>query len=122
MRQQIEFALDALTNETVVVEVEVPDEVGLTQVSARGAVARADESFDAAVARIRPAVSKVMASVRGLAQTPDEMTVEFGIKFDAKSGIVLTSFGVEANLKVTLTWKGGAVTPHAPDVAPEVHA
>lgn len=33
------------------------------------------------------------------------MTIEFGITFDAKSGAILTSVGVQANLKITLAWK-----------------
>jgi hypothetical protein len=111
MRQLIEFPLDDGSSETVVVEVDRPVDPGLERVARPGMVERADESFDAAVARIRPAVGKVMLSVRGLAQAPDDVTVEFGIKFDAKCGVILTSTGVEANLKVTLAWHGPRTPP-----------
>ncbi len=37
--------------------------------------------------------------------SPDETQVEFGVKVDGKSNLIVTAGGVEANLKVTLKWK-----------------
>jgi hypothetical protein len=37
---------------------------------------------------------------------PDEMELEFGIKFDTEVGAIIARTGIEANLKVKLVWKG----------------
>jgi hypothetical protein len=36
---------------------------------------------------------------------PKKVEVEFGIKFSAEAGAIITSIGAEANLKITLTWE-----------------
>ena len=37
--------------------------------------------------------------------TPDEIDLEFGIKFNAKAGAVFASVDSEATFKVSLKWK-----------------
>ena len=37
--------------------------------------------------------------------SPDETEVEFGVKIEGKSNLIITAGGIEANLKVTLKWK-----------------
>jgi hypothetical protein len=49
--------------------------------------------------------SAVVTKLRGLADQPDEMVVEFGIKLGAKAGVVIASADTEANFTVSLTWR-----------------
>ncbi len=38
-------------------------------------------------------------------QGPDEVTIQFAIKFDAEAGAVIAKSGVEAGLNLILVWK-----------------
>jgi hypothetical protein len=64
----------------------------------------ADARFEEAVARIRPAAQTLLDSLREL-NTPDQIDLEFGIKFNAKAGVVFASVDSEAVFKVAITWK-----------------
>jgi len=57
------------------------------------------------VARIKPAAEAVLNAFREM-NTPDEIALEFGLKFTAKAGAVfVASAGSEATFKVALKWK-----------------
>ena len=45
--------------------------------------------------------------------TPDEIGLEFGIKFNAKAGAVFASVDSEATFKVSLKWKNSPDSPDA---------
>jgi hypothetical protein len=105
VRQQIQFPVDGDLDDLVTVEVVRPDPPGLERASLATQLHRADQSFEAALARIKPIINGVISNVRGLAQAPDEVKVVLGVKFDAKAGVVLSSAGAEANLELTLTWR-----------------
>jgi hypothetical protein len=66
---------------------------------------QANETFEAAVAKLRPAADAVLASLSGLTATPEEITVEFGVQLTAEAGICIATLGSSANFKITLTWK-----------------
>jgi hypothetical protein len=66
---------------------------------------QANQTFQAAVATLRPAADAVLASLSGLTSTPDEITVEFGVQLTAEAGICIAALGSAANFKITLTWK-----------------
>jgi hypothetical protein len=68
-------------------------------------------NMDQALASARPAADAVVAAFRSL--SPDDITVEFGIRMDAKVGGVIVRAGMEANMTVTLHWSK-SVAP-APD-------
>jgi hypothetical protein len=105
MKRHIAFPLAGEDGQVVTVEVEQPVEPGLERAARGNILERADETFETAVGKIKPAMAGIIASVKDLAQAPDDVTIVFGIKFDAKSGIVISSAGVEANLQVTLAWR-----------------
>ena len=70
----------------------------------RGGVAeQAQSGFTEALARVRPAAEAVLQSLRDL-NTPAEIGLEFGIKFNAKAGVILASVDSEATFKVVLKW------------------
>jgi hypothetical protein len=103
MKRYIEFPTDG--GEPIVVEVDVDDAGYGTEPVGRAddVAAEAQESFQDALSRLRPATRAVVDQLRDL--SPDEATVEFGIKLDAKAGAFLASAGTAANFKVTLKWK-----------------
>ncbi len=88
---------------TLLVEVDDPN-IGNAPV-ARGVAERAQETFEAAVAQIRPGVETLMAQLSDLAAKPQEIGLEFGIKFTADANALIAKTSVEGNVKVTLTWK-----------------
>ncbi len=77
-----------------------------------GAGDQAQGRFTDAVARIRPAAEAVLQSFREM-NTPDEIGLEFGIKFNAKAGAVFASVDSEATFKVSLKWKNSPDSPDA---------
>jgi hypothetical protein len=65
---------------------------------------RASETFEAAVANVRPAADALLASLSGLQATPSEITVEFAVQLTAEAGVCIATLGSSANFKVSLTW------------------
>ncbi len=66
---------------------------------------QANQTFEAAVAKVRPAADALLASLTGLKSTPSEITVEFAVQLTAEAGICIATLGSSANFKITLTWK-----------------
>ena len=88
---------------TLLVEVDDP-QVGTRPVS-RGAAEKAKESFEAAIAQVKPGVEVLMAQLRELTTKPEQVSLEFGIKFTAGADALIAKTSVEGNVKVTMTWK-----------------
>src|SRR5450755_2047544 len=68
------------------------------------AAEQAHQTFEAAVAKVRPAADALLTSLSGLRSTPDKITVEFGVQLNAQAGICIATLGSSANFKITLTW------------------
>jgi hypothetical protein len=66
-----------------------------------------DRRFEEAVSRIRPAAQALLDSLRAL-NTPDEINLEFGLKFNGKAGAIFASVDSEAVFKVAIKWKNPA--------------
>jgi hypothetical protein len=64
---------------------------------------KTDNRFKEAIGRIKPAAEAVLESLKEM-NTPDEIGLEFGIKFNAKAGAVFASVDSEATFKVNLKW------------------
>lgn len=104
MKHLVEFPLE--DGSTTVVEVNEPEPDGVRRVARAGEIAeKATQTFEAALERIKPAASAIVAKLRDLNTTPSEIGVEFGIKLSAKAGAIFASADSEANFKVTLKWK-----------------
>lgn len=106
MKQLVEFALAG--GDVILVEVDAPASArpqmrGLANPQA--IVEKAKISFDQALDKLKPAASAIISKLRELAESPDEISVEFGIKLNAAAGAVIASAGVEANYTVRLLWK-----------------
>jgi hypothetical protein len=106
MKELVEFALAG--GDVILVEVDAATSGrsqmrGLTQPQA--IVEKAQVSFDQALDKLKPAAATIISKLRSLAECPDEISVEFGIKLHATVGAVVASGGVEANYAVRLVWK-----------------
>jgi hypothetical protein len=105
MKRVVEFPLDQGGSILVEVDDGTPKPGPVRGAGPGEVVAKANQTFEAALDRIKPAASAIIERLRDLASPPDTVGVEFGIKMSAEAGAVLASAGVEANYKVTLTWK-----------------
>lgn len=103
-KQIMQFELD--DGSPVYVEVEDSGYSDRERVSRRGdsSIEKAQEHFVTALASVRPAAEAVLDTFREL-NTPDEINLEFGIKFGGKVGAIIASVDSEATFKVALKWK-----------------
>lgn len=92
--------------ESVLVEVDMPDDAGGTvRASRAGEITEtARVSFEDALSKIKPSAEYIISCLRGLTHAPDQVVVEFGIKLSAQAGAIIASAGVEANYTITMTW------------------
>nr|SBO98168.1 hypothetical protein BN4615_P7684 [Nonomuraea gerenzanensis] len=68
-----------------------------------GVVARARTSLDIALRSLKPAVSRIVDTVRESA--PSEIEIEFGLKISAESTVVVAKGTTEVNFVVRAVWK-----------------
>ena len=101
-KQLVTYILD--DGSEIVVEVDVP-QAGMMPATRGGVGEKGRRSFEKALESLRPAAQAVLAKLRSLTEPPDEVTVEFGLKLGAEAGAILAASSMEANYKVTLTWK-----------------
>jgi len=89
----------------VVVEAEGP--AGEVTRGIRGAElpVRVDQTFEAALAHAQPAALAVVERLRRVAEPPDEIEVEFGIRLSAELGAFIAKTAGDANFSITLRWK-----------------
>jgi len=107
MKNIIQFELDG---KPVFIEVEASGETSGRQLTGRrneGGIEQSGARFTETIARIRTAAEAVLHSFKEM-NTPDEIGLEFGIKFNAKAGAVFASVDNEATFKVSLKWKNKA--------------
>ena len=93
----------------VVVEVEDAP-AGTERASRRRAVPKLEETVEDALGTVRSAADAVLSTLDRLTRTPDEATVEFGVKFSAQAGAIIVSTDAEAHLTVTLKWTRGSAS------------
>lgn len=70
----------------------------------RAVTEQAQQTFEEAVRRVRPAAQALVACLRGLGDGPDEVEVEFGLQLNAEAGAFIASASTGANFKVSLMW------------------
>lgn len=105
----VQFQLDDGDGEPIYIEVMQSEGSGIQRASSASGrkYSKAIMTFDEAVSRVTPVVSKVAQRLKhGLTTPADEVEVRFGLKFTADLGGVVGSVGSEANFEITLKWKG----------------
>jgi hypothetical protein len=110
VKKLVEFRLE--NNTTILVEVDEPLDSYDTDnndiprgVGASELAEKAQQTFETAISKIRPLAAAVIGKLRELQDSPEQVSVEFGIKLSAASGVVLASSAIEANFKISATWK-----------------
>ena len=104
MSELVEYELDDGTR--VLIEVEERDTGPVTR-GGRGGdlVKRADGTLEQALRRIGPVTAAAFAQLRDMAEPPDEIDIEFGVKLSADVGAIIARTGGEANFKISLRWR-----------------
>jgi Trypsin-co-occurring domain 1 len=102
MAQFIEYAVDG--GQSIVVQVEDSAAGPVTRgIGGQSITARASQTCEDAISRVRPAGEAVVAQLQSLASAPDE--VEFGLTLSAEAGTFIAAASAEANFKISLTWR-----------------
>ncbi|MGC5567232.1 CU044_2847 family protein [Streptomyces sp. FR-108] len=103
-----------ITEDGVEVIVETGDDEPAIIPVARGAdgIADAAATLDSGLDRITAVAGSAVRRLRAMAQRPDEITVELGVRLNASVGAVIARSESEGHLAVTLVWRTGhADTP-----------
>jgi hypothetical protein len=96
---------------SLVVEVDGADSSGsrvMRGMATEDAIASATSTFESALENVRSAAEAILHQLCSLAQPPDEVAVEFGVKMSAESGAIIAKASGEANFKINLVWKKSA--------------
>jgi hypothetical protein len=67
-------------------------------------VVKASASLEAAMEQVRAFANATLAKVQDLAQQPEQIEVEFGIRLNAEAGAVIARTQAEGHLQIRLTW------------------
>ena len=78
-------------------------------------VAQAQQSFEQAVGRVQPAVQALVRRLRSVAESPEEIKVDFGIELSAEVGAFVTGASATGNFTVSMTWRRGPDAGRSPD-------
>ncbi|MFJ7206809.1 CU044_2847 family protein [Streptomyces sp. NPDC098789] len=112
MGRLVEFPTAA--GATVLIEVRDPPSAMVTRgLRDTGVTERAQKTFEEAVRCARPAVEGVVAQLRAIAETPDEIHVEFGLDLHAEAGAFIAAASTTANFTVAVTWRRKEPRPAA---------
>lgn len=108
----VEVPLGDGSDEVIRVQVREVDETLVRVGRAGRSVARAERSFGQMLDTVRPVAESFVGRFRGLANAPDEVTLEFGVSLSAEADVVIASTATAANFSVSLTWnRSGSETP-----------
>lgn len=106
MPQLVEFPLEGGGSVFVEVdEVRSPDGAVRRGLSPTDLVAKADETVEAAFARVKPAATALVTALRDLVDAPDEIQLTFGIRLSGEVGAVIAKTSADANFEVQMSWK-----------------
>lgn len=71
---------------------------------------RTDKTFEQATATVVPAARSLLSRLRASDDPAAEISIEFGVQLSAQTGAFIASAAVEANFKVSMTWRQGPAT------------
>lgn len=63
------------------------------------------KKFENAIGVVKSLGNSIVQQVQDLAETPDEVSVEVGIKFSVEAGAIIAKTSSEGTLKLNMTWK-----------------
>lgn len=82
-----------------------PPVSGVAQASGAGDKLR--EAWGDGMALVRELAGEVVGQLQEATRQAEQVSVEFGVNIASKAGVILVEGDAAANLKVTITWKGG---------------
>lgn len=103
MKRLVEYPLKE--GGSILVQVDEPEPEGIVRVAREGEIAKASQTFEESIERIRPVAASLIAKMRNISDPPDEVSIDFGLNMSAKAGAFIAEMGTEANFKVSLKWK-----------------
>jgi hypothetical protein len=109
MKRFISYPLEAGGS----VQIEVDDEGGgpVTRgLHPSDVIEAASNTFEAALAAIKPAAVAVASTFRNFTDAPEGVEVEFGLKFAGQAGAFIASASTEAQFRVKVVWSRKSVT------------
>ena len=67
---------------------------------------KSEEAMNKAMSTIQNMATRVNTTIEGIGEKnkPDNVEIEFGLKFDGELDVVIAKAGVEASIVVTLNW------------------
>jgi hypothetical protein len=95
------------------VQVEVEEEAGLPVtrgLHSAEVVETVASTFEAALGAIKPAAVTMASIFRNIADAPDVVEVEFGVKFAGQAGAFIASASTEAQFRVKVVWQDKSET------------
>ncbi|MEV4970518.1 CU044_2847 family protein [Streptomyces scopuliridis] len=113
----VEVPLGDGSDETIRVQIREVDESLIRVGRGSRSVARAERSLSQMLDTVRPVAESFVGRLRGMVNSPDEITLEFGVSLSAEADVVIASTATAANFSVSLTWNrtdGAASTPNDP--------
>ena len=102
MKRIAELVLEDGTS--VLVEVDEPETGGVREASRAGEAATPPKIPFSALNAVRPFAEYARGLFQNLPDAPNEVSVQFGIKFSTKVNVVIASGNAETNFVVTLKW------------------
>ncbi|MFF3561411.1 CU044_2847 family protein [Streptomyces sp. NPDC002574] len=103
----VEVPLGDGSDDVVRVQIREVDESLVRVGRGNRAVVRAERSLGQMLDTVRPVADSFVGRFRGMANAPDEVTLEFGVSLSAEADVVIASTATAANFAVTLTWNRG---------------
>lgn len=103
MTELVQFELEG--GASLLVEVD-EDEPGIERASRMDDLAiKGSQSLEVALEGIRSAANVTLAKLRDVAEAPDEVEVQFGVRLNAQAGAVIAKTEAEGHLQVRMAWK-----------------
>jgi hypothetical protein len=82
---------------------EIPGDLVLASLDPDKAVDRAKVTLEEALRKLKPSLDKVVHLLREM--SPDETTVEFGLKIGGETGVIVAKGTAEVNFSIRMSWK-----------------
>lgn len=92
---------------TVSVEVEDEPAVARRGLNPTDVSEKATSTFESTLASVKPAIMAIASTFRGLVDAPEEVEIEFGLKFTGQAGAIIASAETEAHFQMRMVWKRG---------------
>lgn len=90
------------------------DEPGVVAVSRLDdVISAASGSLEEGLDRVRSVAQAALRRLVSVPEPPEEVTIEFGVRFNAKVGAVIAQTEGAGHLQVTMTWKRPPPAPPA---------